>query len=53
MVRVRGIAFVGAMQFVKDEFGPEAHQQVLDALPEANRATFAMLCISRACDGGR
>jgi hypothetical protein len=40
MVRVRGIAFIGAMQFVKDEFGPEAHQRVLAALPEANRATF-------------
>jgi hypothetical protein len=41
MVRVRGIAFIGAMQFVKDEFGPDAHQRVLDALPEDNRATFA------------
>ena len=41
MVRVRGIAFIGAMQFVKEEFGPEAHDRVLEALPEANRATFA------------
>ena len=40
MVRVRGIAFIGAMQFVKEEFGPEAHTRVLEALPEASRATF-------------
>lgn len=42
MVRVRGIAFIGAMQFVKDEFGPEAHERVVEALPEANRATFTV-----------
>lgn len=41
MVRVRGIAFIGAVQFVKDEFGPEAHDRVVDALPEENRASFA------------
>jgi hypothetical protein len=41
MVLVRGIAFIGAMQFVKEEFGPEGHERVLDALPEANRATFS------------
>jgi len=41
MVRVRGIAFIGAMQFVKEEFGPEAHDRVLETLPEANRTTFA------------
>lgn len=41
MVRIRGIAFIGAMQFVKDEFGPEAHDRVLEALPEAHRASFA------------
>jgi hypothetical protein len=41
MVRVRGIALIGAVQFVKDEFGADAHQRVLDALPEENRATFA------------
>lgn len=40
MVRVRGIALIGAMQFVKGDFGPEAHQRVLQALPEATRATF-------------
>ena len=27
MVRVRGIAFIGAMQFVKEEFGPESAAQ--------------------------
>ena len=42
MVRVRGIAFIGAMQFVKEEFGPEAHARVLEALPEASRATFGV-----------
>lgn len=42
MVRVRGIAFMGAVQFVKEEFGPQAHQRVLDALPEPNRPTFAL-----------
>lgn len=41
MVLVRGIAFIGAVQFVKDEFGPEAHARVVEALPEASRVTFA------------
>ena len=41
MVRVRGIALLGAIQFVKDEFGPDAHQRVLDSLPEATRSSFA------------
>jgi hypothetical protein len=41
MVRVRGIAFIGALQFVREEFGAEAHQRVLDALPEAHRASFS------------
>jgi hypothetical protein len=40
MVRVRGIAFIGAMQFVREEFGPEAHDRVLQTLPESSRATF-------------
>ena len=33
MVRVRGIAFIGAVQFVKDAYGPEAHERVVEALP--------------------
>jgi hypothetical protein len=41
MVRVRGIALIGATTFVKDEFGLEAHQRVVEALPEASRSTFA------------
>lgn len=41
MVLVRGIAFIGAMQFVKDEWGAEGHDRVVQALPEANRATFS------------
>jgi hypothetical protein len=40
MVSVRGIALIGAMQFVKEEFGPEAHRRVVEALPEAHRAAF-------------
>jgi hypothetical protein len=41
MVLIRGIAIIGTVQFIKDEFGPEAHDRVLQALPEASRATFA------------
>jgi hypothetical protein len=42
MVLVRGIALIGAVQFVKEEFGSEAHDRVVEALPEANRTTFAV-----------
>lgn len=41
MVRVRGIAFIGCVQFVRDGYGPEAHRRVVDALPDGPRATFA------------
>lgn len=41
MAQVRGIAFIGAVTFVKDAFGADAHDRVLEVLPEANRATFA------------
>jgi hypothetical protein len=41
MVRIRGIAIIGAVQFVRDEFGAEAHERVLEAIPEANRGAFA------------
>jgi hypothetical protein len=40
MVRVRGIAFIGAVQFVKDAYGAEEHERVVQALPAASRATF-------------
>lgn len=41
MVRVRGIAFIGAVQFIRDAYGSEAHSRVLEALPAVPRATFA------------
>ena len=41
MVRVRGIAFVGAVQFVRDAYGAEAHERVVEALPAVSRAAFA------------
>jgi hypothetical protein len=41
MVRVRGIAFIGAVQFVRDAFGAEAHGRVVEALPVGPRAAFA------------
>jgi hypothetical protein len=41
MVRVRGIAFIGAVQFVRDAYGPEAHEGVVEALPPDLRAAFA------------
>lgn len=40
MVRVRGIAFIGAVQFVKDAYGADAHERVVAALPAEVRATF-------------
>jgi hypothetical protein len=40
MVRVRGIAFIGCVQFVKDAYGPEAHERVVAALPDGARGTF-------------
>jgi hypothetical protein len=40
MVRVRGIAFIGCVQFVKDAYGAEAHERVVGALPAATRGTF-------------
>jgi hypothetical protein len=42
MVRVRGIAFIGGVQFVKDTFGPEAHERVVAALPAGPRGTFTL-----------
>lgn len=41
MVRIRGIAIIGAVQFIRDEFGAEAHERVLQAIPESSRAAFA------------
>lgn len=41
MVRVRGIAFIGGVQFVKDAYGPEAHERVVAGLPAGPRATFS------------
>jgi len=40
MVRVRGIAFIGSVQFVKDAYGPEGHERVVAALPSGTRGTF-------------
>jgi hypothetical protein len=40
MVRVRGIAFIGGVQFVKDAYGPEAHERVVAALPAEARTAF-------------
>jgi hypothetical protein len=41
MVRVRGIAFIGSVQFVKDAFGSDAHDRVVAALPAGPRGTFS------------
>lgn len=40
MTRVRGIAILAAMRFVKESYGPEAHERVLKALPVASAGTF-------------
>jgi hypothetical protein len=41
MVRIRGLALIGTIQFVKDAYGAEAHERVVAALPLAERTTFA------------
>lgn len=38
MTTTRGIALLGAVQFVKEHYGPDAHERVLAALPEKCRA---------------
>lgn len=40
MTRVRGIAVLGAIRFVTESWGPEAHQRVLAALPAEHCGTF-------------
>jgi hypothetical protein len=40
MVKVRGLVILNSVAYVKDRFGPEGHERVLEALPAERRMIF-------------
>lgn len=40
MIQTRGVGFLGTVQFVKESYGPEAHERVVAALPARHRSSF-------------
>lgn len=43
MIQTRGVVFLGTVQFVRETYGPDAHERVIDALPLRHQSSFRVL----------